>query len=479
MKRTNTFFMRTGLLAAMMVVLTLGLASAQTDSSYTLQQCIDYALKNNISVKNSEFDEYIAKAQVGEVRGVGLPQISGSAAIIDNPKLQRMFLYNDPAQAAAGGFSFFPPGTPEGVYALPNLFQLRSSADANIQASQLLFSGSYFVGLQAAKTLVELNRKNTTITKAQTVENVTKAFYSVLINEERKKLLDANVANLDSTLREVRAMNQQGFVEKIDVDRLEVTYNNLVVERSKFEYVRLLMKELLKYQMGYDPGRTLSVKGSINDLNTSAVGNADTASYVKRPEYKLLKTQYELEGINLKYKRSQAYPSLAAFAKAGTLRGARSVGGLFDKPIDYGNDQLNDIRSNFYGYWNYGVSLSVPIFSGFSQRYKIQQSKYTMKKIENNMEGFRQSAVLQTNQANISLRSNALAMETQKRNMELAEQVKKVSKIKYQQGVGSNIEVVNAETSYKEAQTNYFNALYEMMVSDIDYKKATGTLYNE
>lgn len=477
MKRTNTFFMRTGLLAAIMVVLTLGLASAQTDSSYTLQQCIDYALKNNITVKNSEFDEYIAKAQVGEVRGVGLPQISGSAAIIDNPQLQRMFLYNNPS--GASGFSFFPAGTPEGVYAMRNFFQLRSNADANVQASQLLFSGSYFVGLQAAKTLVELNRKNTTITKAQTVENVTKAFYSVLINEERKKLLDANIANLDSTLREVKAMNQQGFVEKIDADRLEVTYNNLLVERSKFDLLLGLTRELLKYQMGYDPGKTLSIKGNIADLNAKAIDSPDTSSYVNRPEYKLLKTQYELESINLKYKRSQSYPSLAAFAKAGTMRGARSVGGLFEKPVDYGNDGLNDIRGNFYGYWNYGISLSVPIFSGFSQRYKIQQSKYTLSKIKNNMEGFRQGAALQTTQASISLRSNAMAMETQKRNMELAESVKKVTKIKYQQGVGSNIEVVNAETSYKEAQTNYFNALYEMMVADIEYKKAIGTLYNE
>lgn len=477
MKRTNILFMRTGLLTALMVVLTLGLTSAQTDSSYTLQQCIDYALKNNLTVKNSEFDEYIAKAQVGEVRGAGLPQITGSAAVIDNPKLQRMFLYNDPA--TAGGFPFFPAGTPEGAYALPNFFQLRSNADANIQATQLLFNGSYLVGLQAARTLVELNRKNTSITKTQTVENVTKAFYSVLINEERKKLLDANIANLDSTLREVRAMNQQGFVEKIDVDRLEVTYNNLLVERSKFDLLLGLTRELLKYQMGYDPARTISIKGSISDLNAKAVDRPDTASYVNRPEYKLMKTQYEMEAINLRYKRSQALPSLAAFAKAGTFRGARSLGGLFEAPVDYGNDYLNSIRSNFYGYWNYGVSLNVPIFSGFSQRYKIQQSKYNLSKIKNNMEGFRQGAMLQTTQASISLKNNALAMETQKRNMELAEQVKKVTKIKYQQGVGSNIEVVNAETSYKEAQTNYFNALYEMMVSDIDYKKATGTLYNE
>jgi outer membrane protein TolC len=362
---------------------------------------------------------------------------------------------------------------------MPNLFQLRSNADANIQATQLLFSGSYFVGLQAAKTLVELNRKNTTITRAQTVENVTKAFYSVLINEERKKLLDANIANLDSTLREVRAMNQQGFVEKIDVDRLEVTYNNLVVERAKFELLLGLTRELLKYQMGYDPGKTLSIKGSISDLNASAIDKPDTSSYTNRPEYKLLNTQYQLEAINLKYKRSQALPSLAAFAKAGTLRGARSVGDLFERPTDYGVQQLNDIRSNFYGYWNYGVSLSVPIFSGFSQRYKVQQSKYNLKKIQNNIEGFKQGAILQTTQAGISLRSNAMAMETQKRNMQLAEQVKKVTKVKYQQGVGSNLEVVNAETSYKEAQTNYFNALYEMMVADIDYKKATGTLYKE
>ncbi len=474
--------MKTGIITTLLVILTFGLSSAQTDSSYTLQQCIDYALKNSTSVKSAEFDEYIAKAQIGEIRGAGLPQINASGTVMDNPKLQRMFLQYDgsPNGFASSFFQSYPPGSvPSGIYGFPNMFQLRSNGDVKLSASQLLFSGSYFVGLQAAKSYAELAKKNTTLSKSQVVENVTKAFYLVLINQERKKLIDANLTSLDSLFKQTKAMSEQGFVEKIDVNRIEVAYNNLSAEKNKFDLMIDLTWYLLKFQMGYEANKELKLKGEITDITTAStqIATADTNAYLNRPEYDLLKSQRKLEELNLKNKKMYFLPTLAAFGNFGYNRSSTHIGGLFDKRAEDFDFAGTNISATWFNYYNYGLSLNVPVFSGFSQRYKMQQSKLNLQKIDNSMESLKDGSAFQAKQAEISMRNNLIATQSQKRNMELATEVKRVSKIKYEQGVGSNIEVINAETSYKEATTNYYNAVYELVIAEVDYQKATGSLY--
>ncbi len=310
--------MKTGLLAAMLVVFTFGLSSAQTDSSYTLQQCIDFALKNNANVKNSILDKDISAAKVGEVRSVGLPQISGTAQVVDNPVLRRLFIQYDPTNPSNIFNSFFPAGTAPGVYGVPQLFQQRTTEDASLTASQLLFSGSYFVGLKAAKSLVDLSSRSVTQTKIQTVESVTKAYYLALITKERTKLLDANIARVDTLLKQNRVSNQKGFVEKIDVDRLEVTYNNLLTEREKFNNMVELSILVLKFQMGYDVNKNIELKSDVSELDkmtTTAVSS--TLDYNNRAEYKLLLAQRKLEGYNLKNIRAGYLPTLSVFGTAG------------------------------------------------------------------------------------------------------------------------------------------------------------------
>ncbi len=400
---------------------------------------------------------------------------------MDNPKLQRMFLPHDPASP---GFIALPPSVPEGVYAFPNFFQVRSNGDMKVSATQLIFSGSYLVGLQAAKTYSELAAKGTVLSKSQVVENVTKAFYLVLINEERKKLLDANLTSLDSLQKQMRAMNQQGFVEKIDVSRIEVTYNNLIVEKSKFDLMLDLSRYLLKYQMGYDANTSLNLNGKITDITEASITitTSDTTAYLNRPEYDLIKSQRRLEQLNLKNKRAYYLPTLAAFGNYGYNRGANNIGGLFEKkgPDVMAPAPINaNIASNWYNYFNYGISLNVPIFSGLSQRYKVQQSKLNLKKIDNSVLILKEGSAFQAKQAELSMRNNLFATQNQKRNMELATEVRKVSKIKYEQGIGSNLEVVNAETSFTEASTNYYNALYDLVIAQVDYQKAVGTLYKK
>ncbi|HVD98808.1 MAG TPA: TolC family protein [Cytophagaceae bacterium] len=458
MKKTNAFFMKRGILTAMAVVLTFGLSRAQTDSSYTLQQCIDYALKNSTNIQNAELDAAIARARMGEVRSAGLPQITSQAQLVDNPTLQRMFLKN--------GAFYTDPTQPIGsTIAVRNLFQQRSSGDINASASQLIFNGSYFVGLKAAKAYSELADKNTEFSKVEIVSNVTKAFYLVTITKERIAILNANISRVDTLLRQTSSMQQKGFVEVIDVSRLEVTYNNLLTEREKFLNLIVISELLLKFQMGYDVNKNITLTGTIEDLKKAETATLGAkVDYNNRVEYQLLNSQRKLENYNLKNIRAGYLPTISAFGKIGTIRMDQNIGAV--------------LSNKWYSYNMWGLTANLSIFDGFNKRYKAQQSKIAIRKIENSIQNFEETADLQVQQSEITLKNNMKSLEIQKKNVDLAKEVSNVSKIKYQQGVGSNLEVVTAESSYKEAQTNYYNALYDLIIAQVDYQKALGTLYN-
>jgi outer membrane protein TolC len=124
----------------------------------------------------------------------------------------------------------------------------------------------------------------------------------------------------------------------------------------------------------------------------------------------------------------------------------------------------------------YGVSISIPVFDGLQTHYKTQQAKLKLQKTENDMESLQLAIDLQIQSSQISLKNSLAAMDSQKKNMELAEEVLTAAKTKYKQGVGTSLEVTTAETSLLEAQTNYFNALYDALVSKVDYDKANGNI---
>jgi len=309
------------------------LRAQQEDSvSFDLEDCIRYALENTVEVQNARIDEQIAKARVKETVGIGLPQIDGSVSLVHNEKLPRFFMEYDPDE-----IGFFDPGDipgiePGDVVAFGNFFQLPSSGDAGITVNQLLFSASYLVGLKAADTYKELAYKTTTQTQIQVIENVQKAYYGVLVNNERIALFDNNIARVDSLLRTTRAMNENGFAEDIDVDRVRVTLNNLKSERLKFLNLQALSLGLLKFQMNYPIEKPLEIRGSLSELSVDDnlfEDYEDGWNYRNRIEYELLDVQRRLQELDIKNKFSASLPSLSAFFNFGYSTQSPDIGGLF------------------------------------------------------------------------------------------------------------------------------------------------------
>ncbi|MFM6915764.1 MAG: TolC family protein [Aquirufa sp.] len=426
-------------------------ANAQT---YSLKQAVDYAITHQVQVKNSQIDLQNASAKINEIKAMGLPQVNGSVALTNNIILQKMFI---PAK-------IFNPAAAEGEL-IAAKFGVDNSGFANVGLSQLVFDGTYLLGLKASSVYKDLAVKSVTQSKQQVAENVTKAYYGILVNEKRQGLLALNLARLDTLLKETRELNKQGFVEKIDVQRLDVQANNLRTELENVNRLQELSYSLLKFQMGFPMEEPIRLSESLEKVelatfNTNAAGDFN---YANRIEYSILQTQENLAELDLKSIKAGYLPRLVLNANYGYNAGANAFSDLMTKQW-FDNAAVT-------------VALQIPIFDGFSKKYKAVQSANNLQKVRQSYSLLKSSIDLQRSQASITMKNALESMKEQKANLDLANEISRVTRVKYQQGVGSNLEVLNAESSIKESQANYFTALYNALVAKVELEKANGTLY--
>jgi len=436
------------------ILLTSVVARAQ--QSYTLKEAIDYAVKNHSNVKTAQLDVLNASAKVNEIKAMGLPQVNANIGYTNNLIIQRVFI---PAKT-------FDPNAKEGDVVAAE-FGVRNSGNAVASLSQLLFDGSYTLGLKAADVYKELSAKSLTQTKQQIAENVTKAYYGILINEERLEILKLNMGRLDSLFNQTKALNLQGFVEKLDVQRLEVQKNNLSIEYKNVERLQELSYNLLKFQMGLPLTEPVVVTDKLSSVNLNEFlpENETPFQYGDRIEYSMLQTQDRLAQLDLKNQKAGYLPKVFLTSTYGYSTGRPQFGDLITKP--------------WFNAATLGFSIQVPIFDGFAKKYKIIQSANAVQKIKENFTFLQNSIDLQVKQGQITLKNAYETLQEQKHNMDLAKEVVRVTKIKYEQGVGTNLELVNAESSYKEAQNNYFATLYNVLIAKVDLDKAKGKLFVE
>ena len=420
-----------------------------TSYNMSLQEAIEYAQTHQTSVLNAGIDEQIAKNTVKQTIGIGLPQISGNANFSDFIKVPTSLL---------PGEIFGQPGTQ-----IPVQFGVKYQSSAGLELNQLLFDGSYLVGLQAAKTYKELSNKNLRRTRIETAVAVSKAYYSVLVSNEQVQLLDANISRLKKSLSDTEAFFKNGFVEKIDVDRLKVLNNNLETERENVIRLLALNVNLLKFQMGMPIETELVLKDNIDSLQSleEATLVTDSTAYRNRIEYSMMQTQKRVNEFDLKRYKSLFLPSLSAFASTSQSFQSNKFSELFDT-----NFPTTVV----------GLRLSVPIISGGQKLYQVRNAKLQVQKTENDLVNLRNGINLEISQAQTSYQNGVKSLDNQKRNIELATEVLRVSRIKYEQGVGSSLEVTTAETALKESQNNYINALYDLLINKINLDKASGKI---
>ena len=465
---------------------TAPLFAQEPQTAFSLREAVSYALANNQQVQNARLDVNSADARVGEIRSIGLPQISGVAELTDNFAVPAVIL---PAAAGAafgpspvdprvsgrlqtieqqlGINNPEPPAPPASDEPLVLRFGIRYQGTAVVSASQILFDGSYIVGLRAANAYKELSRKQLGQSKRDVAVNVAKAYYAVLINRDRLTLLDANIDRLDSTFRQTQALFENGFAEQIDAMRLEVQLNNLRTDRANARRGVEVGEALLKFQMGYALNQPITLTDQLeeSDLNAALLTGAESFDYSGRIEYSVLESQRELAFLDVRNNQSGYLPKLSIFARYGYNIGYDQLGAVFNNP--------------WFEQGAYGLRLTVPIFDGLQKKYKIQQARVAYDQTANGFRLLQQQIDLERQQSNAALTNALASLRNQERNRSLAQEVVRVTKLKFEEGIGTNLEVTNAEADLKTAQTNYFNALYDAYVARVDLQRASGTFFND
>jgi outer membrane protein TolC len=425
---------------------------AQEPQALSQQDAIDFALQNNYSVRNARLDFATQLAKNSEITGLALPQVSAKNEFTYYAKPIVSFL---PAQ-------ILDRNAPEGQF-VPVTFSPTYQNTLSASGSQILFDGTVFVALQARNTLVELAKLGIKASEEDVRINVTRAYQALVVGHRQFRILGNSIASARAISRDLEAMRKAGFVEKIDVDRSQVQINNLMADSLRISNALLLGEQLLKFNMGMN----VNTPVLLTDTSLDAVLPAATAlltenvDYNQRTLYKQLETGLKLNEFDLKRYKYQGLPSLAAFGSAA---------------YTYGNNSFSEITKpkNYVFYALTGVQLNVPIFSGRRRYFQVRQAELAVQKSRNMLDNMRQIIDLDYAQGKATLRNSILTLENQSRNLELANSVLDLAQRKYKEGVGSNVEVTQAQTAVQQAQNSYFTSLLDVINSNINLRRALG-----
>jgi len=442
-----------------------------TRHEFTVRQAVDYAKKNNVNVKNALLDIKMQEQVNREVTANAYPHFNASIGTTYNPNVATQIIPNfiSPAtyqvlidEGVKNG-NGNPIQMPSDFGYVAAQFGSKFSATVGVSLSQVLFDGQVFVGLMARGVAIKFSQKNAEVTEEMIKANIYKVYYQLVVSKTQTELLDANIALLEKNLNDTRIIYENGFREKLDVDKATVQLANLQTEKQKVLNTISNGYYGLKVLMGMPINDELVLTDKLNDeqIKEGMIESADY-KYEDRKEFQYIQLAKQLNEYNVRrYKLSQI-PTL-------TLTGQYAK-----------NAQRNQWNFTGRGDWftisNINLNVAIPIFNGFLIKSKIAQTQLDVKKIENQVDALKISIDNEVAVAKNNFRSAIATMDFQKKNMELAEKVFQQTKKKYEMGTGSQIEIIAAQTDLKAAQTNYVSAQYDAIIAKIDYLKATGKL---
>ncbi len=438
---------------------------------FSVQQAVDYALKNNVSIKNALLQVKVQEQQNAEFTASAYPHINASIGTTYNPAIATTVIPNfiSPAtyqvliQEGVKDGNGNPIQMPGNFGYIPAQFGTKFSANAGISLQQILFDGQVFVGLQARGAAIKLYEKSAEVTQEMIKTNVHKVYYQLSVSQTQVEMLNSLISLTEKNLHDTRIIYENGFREKLDVDKETVRLANLQTEKQK------LLNQIsngyygLKLLMGMPITDELILTDKITDESVKdAMLETGNYQYEDRKEFQQASISKQLLEFNVRrYKLSQI-PSI-------------SLSAVYAKNAQ--RDKWNFLgRGDWFTVSNVNLNLNIPIFNGMFTRSKIQEAKIEVQKINNQLDALKLSIDNDVVAAKNNYKNAVATMDYQKKNMELAEKVYQQTKKKYEVGTGSQIEIVAAQTDLKSAQTNYVSALYDAIIAKVDYLKATGKL---
>ena len=415
--------------------------------SFTLQQAIEHAIQNNYSAINANRDIEAAKQKKWETTASGLPQINSNLQYLNNLDFQ--------VQGVSGN-AFNPGGDPNAISTIA--FGTKHSMNASATLSQLIFDGSYIVGLQSAKVYLQISQNAKEKTDLEVREMVTNAYGNVLLARESVAIFEKNKSTLEKTLHETKETFKNGLIEEENVEQLQITLTQLNSSLSNANKRAEIALNLLKISLGIDINEEVLLSEKLDDL---AVSNVDLTLFSEdfdvnnSTDYKIQQNNEESKRLLLKLERFRGLPTIGAQLNYG----ANTFSNNFD---------LISTSQKWYNYSNFGVNLSLPIFSSFRDRARTQQAKIAYEQAKTQLSETEQRLKLQYQQAKSDYEFSIEQYSAVKSNLNLAERIEKKQQIKFKEGISTSFDYTEAQRQLYSAQQNYLQSMIDLI-----NKKAT------
>ena len=439
--------------------------------SFTARDAVKFAMSNSAQVRNALIGIDLQKQTNREITSAAYPQVNGTLNVNHYPNIA---VQSFPNFIAAGTYGVLvqegvkngsgtPIVAPDDYGTIQAQFGTNWNTAAGIDLSQILFDGQVFVGLQARSTAMDFSRKTAAITEVEIMSNVFKVYFQLIAGKQQISTLGANIERIEKLLNDTKEIYKNGFAEKLDVNKAEVTLANLRTQRLKVQNQYDAGVYGLKLLIGMPVKHTIVLTDTLPETLLVSDVIEEQYSYTDRVEYQQLELNKKLNEYNVRRYKLSYIPtvSLSAAYYQNAQRNA----------FDFLQTGLPWFVSS-----SIGLRVNVPIFDGFARDARIKTAKLQLKQTENLLSNLQNQIDNEVETARINIRTAIATMADQKSNMELAEQVYQQTVLKFQQGLGSNIEITTAQTELTAAQNNYFSALYDAIVARVDYLRSVGKL---
>ena len=427
-----------GLGVILMVLMIPDAFAAEGPHAFSLVEAQKFAVENNYDTLKSQMNVTATEKKIRETVGAGLPQISTSLSYTNNIELVTMLIpdfFNDPNDM------------------IEIQFGTQHNATLNLQVQQLVFNGSYFVGLATSRIFKRLATEGLKQTKLDVMETVSQTYYLILVSQESERIIQRNLQNLEKTLYEIRELYKEGFLEETEADVIQISVTALKNSLQNLQKQTETVYQLLKFQMGIDLSEEIMLTNSLEDIiseqdiKTALSGSFDLEDNV---DYRLIQTQEKLAEMNLKNEKAQYWPTVGAYYSLSYMAQRNKFSFL-------------DFDEKWYRSQAIGVNLDIPVFRSGAQKARVQQASIALDQAHQTTLQVSQGLLLEEAQAKNALSSAYENYINVKDNMALSKKVYDKTLIKYQEGLASSTDLTQANDRYLAAQANYIQALSELL----------------
>ena len=437
--------MRKLILACISICFFLITNAQEKTMNLSLNEAINFAIENSYNTKASKNDIKTATEKVWETTTIGLPQINGAIDYQNWLKQQVSLL---PAEITGGPAGTFTPVT----------FGTKQNIGATITLKQLLFDGSYLVGLQASKTYLKISKQANEKTELLTREAVINAYGNVLVSESSISILESNLTILKKNLSDVKKINENGLNEEEDVEQLEITLGNLNSQLNSVKRMKGIAYKMLNLSLGNPIETQLALTDTLDSLverNINLGIVSGEFSFSNHVDFKIAANDRESKRLLLKLEKSKALPTLSAFVNYGT-QGYSETFSFLKSEQEWFNSSL------------LGVSLNIPIFSSLSRSSKTKQATIALETADIKLEETKQRLSLLAEKAKSDYQLTIENYSTAKKNVGLAERIENKQRIKFFEGLSSSFDLLQAQNQLYAQQQNYIQSMLNVIA-----KKAT------